>query len=214
MQRKISQLGLQKLKQLEGCRLKAYQDTGGILTIGYGHTTAAGNPIVYPSTIISQSQAEKILKNDLKQYEEAVNNNVEVDLTSTQFDALVLFCYNVGVANFCRSTLLRKLNAKKYEAVPQELMKWTNVKGKLCAGLLHRRTAEIVLWNAEASISMPPKNKLRQIISILAPLGGIAAAIADMIAQSTILQITLAVCVIPAALLALYYYYIYNKQVI
>ena len=37
MQRKISQLGLQKLKQLEGCRLKAYQDTGGILTIGYGH---------------------------------------------------------------------------------------------------------------------------------------------------------------------------------
>lgn len=212
MTRKLSNEALQKLKQLEGCRLKAYTDNGGVLTIGYGHTTAAGNPVVYPSTIISQSQAEKILKNDLKQYEAAVEETVKVPLSNSQFDALVIFCYNIGIGNFSKSTLLRKLNAQDYAAVPQELLKWSKVKGELCAGLLHRRTAEIMLWNTQTIKRKP--FKLKHIISVLTPLSGLGAALADIIANSPILQIALVLTSIPAALLALYYYRETTKQVL
>lgn len=213
MKRKISIQALEKLKQLEGCRLKAYKDEGGLLTIGYGHTSRAGVPMVNENSCITLEQAENILLSDLEQYEAAVNNNVKIYLNPAQFDALVLFCYNVGISAFCKSTLLRKINTQAFHDVPNEWLKWSHIKGNLSLGLLHRRSAELMLWNNQPSI-IKPKRKLRHILPFIAPLGGICTAIADMIAQSTILQIALVIFMLPASFMGLFYYYKYNKRVL
>ncbi|WP_208432930.1 lysozyme [Bartonella taylorii] len=151
--RKISKEGLELIKQWEGLRLNAYQDIAHVWTIGYGHTSRAGKPIVKKGMCITQQQAEEILCEDLKQFENAVENAVTVSLTDCQFAALVSFCYNVGTAAFCKSTLLKKLNQGDYEAVPVELQKWNKVGGRPLRGLANRRAAEAGLWAKGAYIS-------------------------------------------------------------
>lgn len=143
---KISADGINLIKEFEGVRLKSYKCPAGVYTIGVGHTSAAGPPEVKPGMTITQGQALKILNNDLTQYEDAINNNVKVDLTQNQFDALVSFVFNVGVGAFKKSTLLKKLNAGQYSAVPGELMKWTKGGGQELPGLVRRRRAEAALW--------------------------------------------------------------------
>jgi len=143
--RMINTETLALIKQWEGCRLTAYKDVAGIWTIGYGHTRTAKQGMV-----ISQVDADNLLRLDLEEFEEAVSNLVKVGLTDNQFGALVSFAFNVGVGAFSRSTLLRKLNAGEYGAVPAELMKWdkARVGGKLqpVQGLANRRAAEAGLW--------------------------------------------------------------------
>ena len=153
MTRQISQHGLEKLKQWEGLRTNAYQDTGGVWTIGYGHTAAAGTPAPHQGMVITASEAEDILLKDLTQYEAAVENNVKVKLNDNQFAALVSFAFNVGINAFKNSTLLKKLNQGNFDAVPTELMKWTKAGGKKLQGLVNRRRAEGYLWMEGAYVT-------------------------------------------------------------
>jgi lysozyme len=146
----MSQGGLDNLlKKFEGCKLKAYRCPAGICTIGYGHTSAAGSPLVNDGMVITQKDAEDILRADLVKYEKAVADLVKVDLSQNQFDVLVDFAYNAGVGNLKSSTLLKKVNAGNLDAVPDELMKWTKGGGKVLTGLVRRRQAEGIWWNAE-----------------------------------------------------------------
>jgi lysozyme len=145
----MSQGGLDNLlKKFEGCKLKAYRCPAGICTIGYGHTSAAGKPLVNDGMTITQEQAEEILKRDLERYETAVALLVKPDLTQNQFDVLVDFAYNAGVGNLKSSTMLKKINSGDLDAVPDELMKWTKGGGKVLPGLVRRRQAEGAWWNA------------------------------------------------------------------
>ena len=145
----MSQGGLDNLlKKFEGCKLKAYRCPAGILTIGYGHTSAAGAPEVHDGMTITQDEAESILKNDLVKYEQPVANMVKVPLEQNQFDVLVDFAYNAGVGALKSSTLLKRVNAGDFDAVPDELMKWTKGGGKVLPGLVRRRQAESAWWNA------------------------------------------------------------------
>lgn len=153
MARQINDEGLAVLKRFEGKRLTAYRDPVGIWTIGYGHTDAAGAPKVTAGQTITEGQAEAILKADLGQYENAVQNAVKVLLTDNQFSALVSFTFNVGVGAFRKSTLLKKLNAGNYDAVPGELMKWNKAGGKALPGLTNRRAAEGGLWAKGAHVA-------------------------------------------------------------
>ena len=153
MTRQISPHGLEKLKQWEGLKTKAYKDAGGVWTIGYGHTAMAGSPVPYQGQVITAAEAESILLKDLVQYEAAVENNVKVKLTDNQFAALVSFVYNIPLASFKKSTLLKKLNAGNYDAVPTELMKWTKAGGKKIQGLVNRRRAEGYLWMEGAFVT-------------------------------------------------------------
>ncbi|WP_107327543.1 lysozyme [Agrobacterium pusense] len=144
MARRINAAGLSHIMQWEGKRLVAYQDVAGIWTIGYGHTTAAGIPRVREGMRISDKEAEDILKGDLRKFENRVNSLVKVPLTDNQFAVLVSFDFNTGALH--KSTLLKKLNAGDYDAVPAELMKWVNAGGKRVQGLVNRRAAEAGLW--------------------------------------------------------------------
>lgn len=151
MTRRINAEGLKLVKQWEGVKLSAYRDVAGIATIGYGST----GPHVRPGMIISAQQAEQLLLKDLDRFEKAVAKLVRVPLTDNQFAALVSFAFNVGEGKggFATSTLLKKLNAGNYDAVPSELMKWVNAGGKKVAGLVNRRAAEGGLWARGSFVS-------------------------------------------------------------
>lgn len=134
---KVSNNGINLVKRFEGLELKAYRDSVGILTIGYGHTHA-----VKAGDIITGEQADAILREDLQVAELTVNTNVKVKLTQGQFDALVSFVFNLGSGNFVKSTLIRKLNAGDYAGSADEFGKWVNAGGKKLPGLVKRRAAE------------------------------------------------------------------------
>lgn len=144
---KISDHGLRLLKEWEGCKLQKYRDAGGKWTIGVGHLLTKEELIggKYDDGI-TMDEALSLLAADLKPAEAAVNGAVAVDLYQYQFDALVSFVFNVGVGAFRKSTLLKRLNAGRYEEVPTELRKWVRAGGKRCVGLAHRREKEIALW--------------------------------------------------------------------
>ena len=149
----MSQGGLDNLlKKFEGCKLKAYRCPANVCTIGYGHTSAAGAPQVVDGMIITQADAEDILKRDIVKYEIAVMDLVKVKLTQNQFDVLVDFAYNAGVGNLKSSTMLKKVNAGDLDAVPAELMKWTKGGGKVLPGLVRRRQAAGAWWSADQHV--------------------------------------------------------------
>lgn len=134
---KTSEAGLSLIKSFEGLRLESYLCPANVWTIGYGHTQG-----VKPNQIISEKQAESLLKGDLLVFEKTVLSH-NLKLNQNQFDAFVSFCYNVGSGNLAKSTLLRKakLNPND-ETIRDEFMKWNKAKGKELAGLTRRRKAE------------------------------------------------------------------------
>lgn len=172
--RKINDTGLALIEQWEGLFLTAYHgaaDRPGLLTIGYGHTDAAGPPTVTAGMKITKKQADDILRSDLGGVEAQVEHLVKVPLTDNQFATLVSFTFNVGAANLKGSTLLRKLNAGDYDSVPTELMKWTKANGKQVQGLANRRAAEAGLWAKGAPVAsqyVEPDAKSETILSSLA----------------------------------------------
>jgi lysozyme len=144
MARQINADGLALIKQWEGLSLKAYMDSARVWTIGYGHTSAAGEMQVHKGLEITDLQAETLLQADLAKFEDRVSKAVTVDLTDNQFAALVSFDYNTGAIN--KASFVVALNRGDYSAVPAGLMKYVVAGGKRNAGLVHRRAAEVGLW--------------------------------------------------------------------
>lgn len=136
------------IERIEGFRAQAYRDTGGVLTIGFGHVVKPSEAWLQTVTL-TREQATDILRKDTKSAAEAVNGNVKVLLRQEQFDALVSFVFNVGETQFRQSTLLRKLNAGHCCAVPDELRRWTKDNGRVYQGLIRRRDAEIALYRGD-----------------------------------------------------------------
>ena len=142
--RAISEAGLQLIKQFEGLKLDAYQDSGGIWTIGYGQT----GPEIVKGTKWTQKQADEALAKSLSTMCLAVSTMAPVPLTENQFAALVAFTFNVGPGRFRNSTLLKKLLAKDYAGAKAEFGKWDKVMGQPLPGLTRRRRAEADLFGA------------------------------------------------------------------
>lgn len=137
------------IKSIEGFRDMPYRDTGGRLTIGYGHVIKHSEGWLKEG-VISQAVALQLLHQDAKGAENAVNAYVKVPLNQDQFDALVSFVFNVGNEAFRTSTLLRKLNAGRCCAVPDELRRWKYDGKHIVAGLAARREKEIALYVGDA----------------------------------------------------------------
>jgi lysozyme len=139
---KTNETGIQLIESFEGCRLQAYQDSGGIWTIGYGHTLG-----VKPGDVITQAQAEQYLREDLADAEAVVNKAAGVDLTPNQFAALVSFQYNTGA--LVGSTLMRLVNAKDFAGAQAQFGLWVNAGGQKLEGLVRRRAAEAALFGTK-----------------------------------------------------------------
>jgi lysozyme len=130
------------IKRWEGCRLKAYQDQGGVWTIGYGQTGRN----IGPGTVWTQDQAEAALEHFLAALEQVVRALLEVPVSEDQFTALMSFAYNLGTAALGRSALLKKLNAGDVQGAAEEFIKWDMAAGKHNPGLANRRHAERALF--------------------------------------------------------------------
>ena len=141
---KISLEGLALIKRFEGCRLEAYKCSANVLTIGYGHTGG-----VKETDTITQDEADKLLQEDVEQFEKYVDDNVTVELGQSQFDALVAWTFNLGVGNLRESTMLKKLNSEDYASVPSEMKRWNKAGGKTLDGLIRRRKAESLLFESK-----------------------------------------------------------------
>jgi lysozyme len=134
----MSDQGLDFVKDFESLRTETYLDQGGKPTICYGH-------LINPNENFGKMNEEDcsdLMRKDMLRFENAVRDNVEVDLTQNQYDALVSFSYNVGTGAFIDSTLLRKLNSRDYEGAADELDRWNKVSGKVSRGLVARRAKE------------------------------------------------------------------------
>ena len=141
-QMRTSEAGILLIKSFEGCRTVAYQDAVGVWTIGYGHTID-----VKEGMTITQHQCDVMLEVDIETYENYVNKYVIVFLTQNQFDALVSWVYNLGPTNLRNSTMLKVLNAGKYDEVSYQMQRWNRAGGKVLKGLVVRRKAEAELFN-------------------------------------------------------------------
>jgi lysozyme len=137
---KTSDKGVEQIKSFEGFRTMPYKDTGGRLTVGYGHLMVQGDGCVEGSPITT-GQATALLKKDLQAAENCVNSTGTA-LTQNEFDALVSFVYNLGCPAFQRSTLLRFIKEKNYDAAAEEFPKWDMVDGVHSSSIRKRRLAE------------------------------------------------------------------------
>ena len=140
----ISQEGLSLIKKFEGCEYNAYKCAAGVWTIGYGHTAG-----VKEGDLVTQQEADKILEEDMKEYEGYINDYVTVDLNQNQFDSLVSWVFNLGPNNLKSSSMLKVLNNGAYEDVPAQIKRWNKASGKVLEGLIRRREAEALLFEGK-----------------------------------------------------------------
>ena len=142
----VSPSGVDLICNFEDLRLKAYDDGVGVWTIGFGTTKYPNGIRVKKGDTCTLDQAKAYMQNDLKSFEQTVNNTVKVPLNQNQFDALVSLAYNIGSTAFKNSTLVRQLNEGNYKAAANQFNVWVNAGGKRMQGLVNRRAAERTLF--------------------------------------------------------------------
>lgn len=139
----ITDKGIALIKEYEGLSLKAYRDTGGVWTIGVGHTRTAKAGMV-----ITEAQADDLLREDLREAEDGVRKLFPAT-TQAQFDALTSFVFNLGEGQVQDSTLRRLHNEGQYEAAAAQFSRWVYDNGVKLTGLVRRRAAEAKLYRGQ-----------------------------------------------------------------
>ncbi|MBW8882953.1 MAG: glycoside hydrolase family protein, partial [Asticcacaulis sp.] len=138
---KVSRAGVELIKSFEGLRSTAARLPDGRWTLGYGHTFSARE-----GARGTQEDADALLRFDLLPIVDALNNAVLVPLNQNQFDALVSFCFNIGVENFAHSTVLKRINEGRMTEAAQAMDAWRsaefNGQTYVLAPLIRRRAAE------------------------------------------------------------------------
>lgn len=142
------------VRNFEGLSTKAYLDTGGVPTIGYGHTKG-----VKLGDVTTEAEALKTLKADLAAFGKAIDSRATADgvkLNQNEFDALTSFAFNLGASKLFGSTLWRKLRAGDHQGAADEFSRWNKVKVQdprtkelsiiTLDGLTRRRKAERALF--------------------------------------------------------------------
>ena len=138
----ITNEGINLIKKFEGLKLESYLCPAGVWTIGYGHTKG-----VKKGDKITQLEADNFLKEDLISFEKGVTRLIKSNINQNQFDALVSFAFNLGLANLKKSTLLKKVNSNPNDrTIVDEFIKWIYAGGKQLEGLKKRRQAEAYLY--------------------------------------------------------------------
>jgi lysozyme len=145
---KFSSTGLDLLKNLEGFRSRPYADAGGKMTVGYGHLIIPGDGVAL-GDIIGPVKGAELLQSDVQKAVSKVNQLVPNNVSQNQFDALVIFAYNIGVSAFEGSTLLKLLNNGDAVGAANQFLRWDMADGQHLIGLRNRRIAERTLFLRE-----------------------------------------------------------------
>lgn len=141
----LSAAGLAWLSQEEGRRHVAYLDTAKVWTICDGHTGRASGKPVKRGDRATDEMCDKMLREDVQIFVTATRKCITAPVTQGQFDALVVFAFNVGVGGVCGSTLMRKFNSGDCYGAARELSRWAK-GGK---GLVFRRARERKIFEAD-----------------------------------------------------------------
>jgi lysozyme len=145
---KLNNDGYRLISKHEGLRLKPYLCPAKIPTIGYGNTYYPdGTRVTLLDKEITEQQAFDMFKEIADRFAKKVSRLVTSPINQNQFNALVSFSYNVGLANFMKSTLLKKVNANHNDAsITNEFFKWNKAGGKELRGLTLRRKDEALIY--------------------------------------------------------------------
>lgn len=133
------------IKQFEGFRPEAYQDSVGVWTIGYG-TTIINNQPVKQGMIITQDQALQLVQQEVNKLWSKIESILKVKINDNQMNALVDFAYNLGFGSLKNSTLMRLVNESKFDEAANQFPRWVYAGGKVLPGLVKRREAEKQLF--------------------------------------------------------------------
>lgn len=156
---RLSQSGVNLLKNYENLRLKPYDDQTGKdissynkgATIGYGYLIKSATEFEKFKSGITATDAETLFKDSLKIYESAVRTYVKVNLTQSQFDALTILCYNIGIGSaskgFGGSTVVKVVNGESNEDLDESWKSWKKSQGKVNKGLIKRRATELKVYH-------------------------------------------------------------------
>jgi GH24 family phage-related lysozyme (muramidase) len=158
----ISNMGLKLIKAYEGYRPVDRTLVSGQRVVGYGHRLSNEDAV-----ILSKTEAEELLKDDLAPFIDMINENVHAPLSQSQFDALVSFAYNIGPKAFLKSDTLRALNnGRPLDAANGfDIWRKSEIDGKtyVVDALMRRRTAEKALFLrpegrpvSAPSVDLPP----------------------------------------------------------
>ncbi|HEY4030256.1 MAG TPA: lysozyme [Caulobacteraceae bacterium] len=133
------------IKRFEGFRPRAAQLPDGRWTIGYGHTRSARS-----GAVVSEADADALLVYDIAAVTAAISQWTFSPLNQHQFDALTAFVFNIGLSNFRRSSVLRRLNEGSYlqAACAMEMWRTADFEGEriVVDALVRRRSAEMALF--------------------------------------------------------------------
>lgn len=157
-QNQMSAEGIAFLCEEEGLRLEAYQCPAGVWTIGVGHTSKSGFPPVSPGMRITKEQAFEILRQDLRRYEQRVEQALG-PVPHDVFDAAVSFDFNTGAID--RASWVRLYRAGRLQEAEDSFLRWSHVGGRFVPGLLQRRKREARrLFHSECIPGKTPPSKV------------------------------------------------------
>ena len=141
---KISNNGINLIKHFEGLSLKPYLDVVNIPTIGWGNTFYEdGTKVTLKDQPVTKERANELLEVIAnKDFADKIFPLIKVKVSQNQFDAMVSLAYNIGVGNFSKSTLLKKVNSGDFIGASEEFLKWNKSGGKELLGLTRRRKRE------------------------------------------------------------------------
>lgn len=130
--------GLKLIADYEGCRLQPYQCSAGVWTDGIGNTSG-----VVPVRSITERQAAGTFIANVLRVENALARCVVVEVPRYVYDALVSFAFNVGTGNACGSTMVLRINQRRWAEACHQLPRWVYVRGVFNQGLENRRAREL-----------------------------------------------------------------------
>lgn len=130
------------IREFEGCKLHAYQDSVGVWTVGFGTTLG-----VHPGMVITLAQAENLMEIDVQHRASQLAAWIHVPVTDRQMDALVSLAYNIGLMGVYHSRLLADINVglAKQECA-KDFMSWVHAGGRVLSGLVTRRKREAEIF--------------------------------------------------------------------
>jgi lysozyme len=147
----VSKAAIALIKHHEGVRNRPYRCPANLWTVGVGHLIGDGKhlPDSWNRTF-SQEEIDGILKSDLRRFELGVHKMLpNVSLRQHEFDAIISFCFNLGLGCFQRSTLRQALLRGDKKAAMESLVKYCRAGGKILKGLQTRRLDERALFEGK-----------------------------------------------------------------
>lgn len=148
----LTEIYISDVKGSEGFRSKPYLDSVGKPTIGYGSTFYENRvPVTLNDAAITMARADQLLRNVSQEFHDEIDSVIDTQLNDNQWNAVMSFVYNIGVPQFLRSTMLKKINNDPNDpTIEREFGRWiygtVNGVKKVIPGLVTRRVRESEMY--------------------------------------------------------------------